>query len=167
MFLVGGQACTTRECDQTFATYTDQGNLVGPDDWESSATDGNWVQYPPEGYLFFQIHPFAGRTLYHAELDISPVENPNLPVSGGDNNWTVASGNLVEFEQPITFTPTFPDGGPTGAPPYFQITVHNDTCATYWARLTLQMEPLAADLDAGDAGDAGDVALDAGDAALD
>ena len=138
------------------------GRLLDDDTWESNSIDEDWQSFSPERYIYLQIPELANRTFESAEIDISVVENPNLPVSGGANNWTIATGNLGELEAAYTLPyPALPDGGAAGS--FFALTVHNDTCATYWARIVLHMDPIAptvadADTDA-DAG-AGDAALD-------
>ena len=154
LFLTGSEACTTRDCIGTLHDAPD-GELVGPDTWESSPITGTWVHYGPQDALQVQIPAFANRTVVDTQVFLSPAPQPEDSV--GDN-YAEASGNLAEFQ----YVGTGPGAGDFVGEPVLGFRVLNGTCADYYARVLVVVAPLDADAGSADAGATDAAEADAG-----
>ena len=96
-----------------------QAGLTDATTWQTGPTVGNWVHFPGGETYRFQT-PFRGNN-FSAIAWISPDENPSL----NNSNFTLAAGNVVEFENFADF-----DG-------YGIFWVYNATCADYWLRIVV------------------------------
>jgi hypothetical protein len=102
------------------------GEFLGPELWESSPADADWIDYPPRSFIhvFLQNWSDEGRPFVEVHAYISEVRHP---VCNGDgcetaNNFSEATGNLAEW------TRTTPGS----------IFLANDTCAHYYVRIVLR-----------------------------
>jgi hypothetical protein len=124
--------CFGRECDGITAEWglaPNQGEFLDPDTWESSPVDGKWLKFGPKSTWVLHVPSWqaSGREPAEFFAYVSSAESPN---DGGDDafpNWTLAVGNLAEFQA------AFPG----------RVNVHNDTCSQYYVRVVLRA-PLAA-----------------------
>jgi len=165
-FVALAPACAERTCEGQGLDYgrkPGEGSLVDPDTWESTPPEGKWLHYPAQRtYFIFPGGLLGPKRIAKVTVYISPMDQPNP-----DGQYTIASGNVAIVRQ-------FPDLGDPRLP---GLSVRNDTCAEFWARIVVEAYPLppsdagvdAADGDAGDASDDGssDASGDAADAQTD
>jgi hypothetical protein len=137
-------SCQTKACDGTLEIFGDkpgQGQFVDSDTWQSNPSGDLWLPFPAQR-TWLLLPPGVvgpgGRRLKYPLIYISPNINPNRipgPNEFGDN-FTLATGNVAE----VTYR--------TDA-----VFVHNDTCADYYVRIVLALEPNASVPDAGTDGE--------------
>lgn len=131
--LAAAPGCATKECEGDSLSYggrAGEGRIVDRDTWVSGELDGRWIDFAPQRTVFVTIPEFRGRTPLSVQAWISPVAVPNLPAADGAaaDNFTVAAGNLAEFLQ-------FRGDS---------VRVFNATCAQYFLRVLVKVEPLGA-----------------------
>ncbi len=107
-----------------------QGHIVDSTHWESGPMVGNWLVYGPEQTYLMTLRDKAtgailNGTLADVAVSISAVEQPNTP----GNQGTVCAGNACEFSVNDAQS----------------VYVKNDTCASYFVRVYVTMEPSAGD----------------------
>lgn len=125
-------SCQTRNCEGILEIYGNkpgQGGFVDSDTWQSNGNADVWLPFPAQR-TWLLIPPGVtgpgGRRLKYSLVYVSPADNPNripAPDQPGDN-FTLGTGNVAE----VTYR--------TDA-----VFVHNDTCANYYARIVLVLEP--------------------------
>ncbi len=122
-----GSGCYGRNCEGDNFTYGQnegEGRLAGPDLWESGPVDGEWLPFPKQRLLKFDLRRTLGNRT--PTLIVPYVSAQQNPFKDGAN-FVPGAGNIVEI-----FFAT--DG---------QVIVHNGTCADYYIRLVVQAPPLA------------------------
>lgn len=125
----GGCATTCNTSGQNAIEYTG-GDRVGAI-YETTPVDGTWLDFPA-GRRYKLMHHFGTtKYLYNVSLAFDPHPVPQY--EGGVGNSSPGAGNELIIED-------------YGAD-YFQ--VRNDTCAEYYLRVVLMVDPSA---DANDAG---------------
>ena len=153
--LLAVPGCYGRNCESSVASYgadAGQGRLIDEDTWESSPQDGAWLPFPAAQIYFFEIPALGDRRPQVILPYISPIADPNVVVAGRPpSNFTLAAGNLAEL---------------SGVGPN-RFAIRNGTCADYFLRVVVSLEPrppraepeaiadASADAEPVDAGDAG------------
>lgn len=131
--------CYGHTCDGDSVRYgrgANEGRLVDPNTWESSAVDGPWLPFPHQRLYDVDLAALGDRA---PALVVPYVSASQSPYAIGDN-FTVGGGNLTEIS-----------GATKG-----HVSVRNGTCADYYLRLVVVAPPLAPEttVDAG-AGEGG------------
>jgi hypothetical protein len=117
--------CYGRNCEGdliTFGADTAQGRMIDENTWESSPMDGEWLAFPRQRYYVFSIPQLGGRIPSEPIGYVSAQQTPGKAFGG---NFTIGSGNLVEFTNPL------PN----------RIDVINDTCSDYFIRIVVKVPP--------------------------
>lgn len=150
--------CTDLRCEGSYVAYgrgENEGAAVGPTSWESTPFEGKWLDFSHERLITFELQEKVGNRRI---ISVTPYISASDIPSQNNGNFTVASGNLAVIQ--------------VVAPGWF--TVRNDTCADYYVRVVVELEPEApvtanADAARGDGGaahvSAPDAQADAADAA--
>jgi hypothetical protein len=126
--------CVDKRCDPTSGAYgaaAGEGALVDANTWETTpARDVPWLFFGPERLWTFDLRSLAGpRDVVNVEPYVSESEHP----WESGQNFAVAGGNLAEFR--------------IAEPGVLE--VRNNTCATYYLRLVVELAPATAATDAG------------------
>ena len=117
-------SCYGHNCDGSTAFYgrnPGEGEMVGPDVWESSPEDGDAIPYTRERTWFFEVPALLDRKIVLVVPYVRAEQN--VATTGG--NETLGSGNLAEVS-----------GVSAG-----RFAVHNDTCADYFIRVVAILAP--------------------------
>lgn len=121
--------CYGRNCDGSivnFGDQPDQGRLIDEDTWESAAIDGKWLFFPGARLYFFNVPAFGDRKPHRILPYISPVEDPNaFHPERAPSNFALGGGNLTELS----------------GVDRNRFAVRNGTCADYWLRVEVELEP--------------------------
>jgi hypothetical protein len=152
--------------DQHHEPAPPQQRLIDDSAWESNPIEGHWLPFPPQRSVVLSV-PFAtNRPLVDFLAYVSPArlkgttgndrelpedgftDMPNDPAKPG-GQFANAAGNIAEFSYVV------PEGD------HWKVTVHNDTCASFWLRVVIHAGPPGSS-DAGTPD--GSAPIDAGDA---
>lgn len=158
--IVAVQGCYGNNCGGGISSYgrgPGEGRMLDENTWESSPEDGVWLGFPGDHLYFFEVPQLGDRKPMVILPYISPVKNPNVAdPSRPPSNFTLGGGNLSEI---------------SGIDKN-RFNIHNGTCADYFLRVVVMVEPRPpqppAPVDAG--ADASDAAVNedaAADAATD
>lgn len=106
-----------------------QGHIVDATHWESGPMVGNWLTYGPEQTLLMHFRDANTNQVLtgdvaNVDVSISAVEQP----MSANNQATVCSGNPCEYAINTDSSSVF---------------VKNDTCASYFVRVYVTIEPSA------------------------
>lgn len=126
--------CYGRNCEGGYSFFgvdAGDGNMVSEDLWESSPIDGEWLWFPRQHVIIFDLRALGGRTPFLPEAFLSGNPRPNK--NGASS--VQGAGNLAEFF----------NVGPN------HIEVKNDSCSDYYLRVALVLPPLAPALPTDDA----------------
>jgi hypothetical protein len=123
-------ACTTHQCDTLFITWN-KGEMVGPDTYETSALNADWIDYPGLETVHVEFPPVNGR----APVAIAAYVGNGVSPNGGPDyqpgdEWSAASGLLAIY-------------GGTDSSGFY---VTNGSCAQYYARFVVTFAPEAVTL---------------------
>lgn len=121
--------CYGRNCDGSTENFGDkpgEGRMIDEDTWESAPIDGKWLFYPGARIYFFNVPALGDRKPYDIRAYLSPVEDPNVfHPERPPNNFTLGGGNLTELS----------------GVDRNRFVVRNGTCADYWMRVVVNLEP--------------------------
>lgn len=139
-FVGATASCLTDACADSevkFGATPGEGSLVDENTWQSTPLDGQWIPYPHHRtYVFNFGGKFRGRRPSAAYVYISANDKPN----DFGSNFTLAGGDTA------TIGLLNEDG----------MYLRNNTCADYYVRVLVEMEPVKASPDAGASDAAGD-----------
>lgn len=121
--------CYGQTCDgssEGFGRGEGEGHMIDEDTWESAPIDGKWLFFPGARIYFFDVPALGDRKPQVILPYISPVEDPNVfHTDRPPANFTIGGGNLSELS-----------GVGNG-----RFVVRNGTCADYWLRVVVHLEP--------------------------
>ena len=117
--------CYGHICDGDTVIYgrnANEGHLIDPNTWESSAIDGDWLAFPKQRVYVVELHDLGDRL---PEVIIPYVSAQANPIHDEGGNFVLAAGNLTEISDT--------EKG--------KVVLKNDTCADYYLRVVIQAAP--------------------------
>jgi hypothetical protein len=157
--LLATASCDGHECDPNvskwgyptcegvdLATCCSEGCMLDEDDWVSTPTAANWLNFPANGTIKLYLGAWTGKRVpdtTSSVIDILSRPGPEDPLPDGDSpdnavtDWAAAAGSAGVFLNQSS------DGG------YGFVEVANLTCSPTYARIRIHLDPPAAPPDGG------------------
>ena len=118
-------ACYGHTCESSsvkFGRNEGEGHLVTENEWETTAFDARWLDFPHQRFIDMDLHELGADRI---PIDVISYVSAQADQAHEAGNFTLSAGNL---------TTLFVEKG--------HVIVHNDTCADYYVRVTVRAAPI-------------------------